>query len=260
MSSLRRILSSRANGARSRGPVTPEGKARSSRNSIRHGLLAKCVVLSNESPAGFQELHDQFVDRFGPADGVEQGLLEEMVSAYWRLRRAWAIETRLIDDALVGQPPGDELGRIAGAFKSLACRPELALIHRYETRLHAISQRALYNFLLLRAGDMPNEPTHALPAPVLAPPEDAPSLPVPESSSSIAEDPSPMQSFGGLSTTSSGDAVDIPNEPTAVLPPHVPETQVEIEVDIPNEPTAALPVEEGVEEGETGRRLLCPKR
>jgi hypothetical protein len=87
MPSLRRILASRANGARSLGPVTPEGKARSSCNALRHGLLAKCVVLSNESPAGFQELHDQFVNRFGPADGVEDGLLEEMVAASWRLRR-----------------------------------------------------------------------------------------------------------------------------------------------------------------------------
>jgi len=100
MPSLRRILASRANGAHSLGLVTPEGKARSSCNTIRHGLLAKCVVLSNGFPAGFQELHDQFVNRFGPADGVEDGLLEEMVAASGRLRRVWAHETRLLADAL----------------------------------------------------------------------------------------------------------------------------------------------------------------
>lgn len=168
MPSLRRILASRANGARSLGPVTPEGKARSSRNALRHGLLAKCVVLSNESPAGFQELHDQFVNRFGPADGVEDGLLEEMVAASWRLRRVWALETRLLDDALAAQAPGDELGRVTAAFSSLASRPELALIHRYETRLHYVYQRALFNFLLLRTSAVPNEPGNALPVPTLA--------------------------------------------------------------------------------------------
>jgi hypothetical protein len=31
-------------------------------------------------PAGFQKLHDQFVNRFGPADGVEDGLTGEMVA------------------------------------------------------------------------------------------------------------------------------------------------------------------------------------
>jgi hypothetical protein len=176
MSSLRQVLSARANGVRSRGPVTAEGKARSSRNATRHGLLAKCVVLSNESPVGFHQMHDQFIDRFGPADGVEDGLIEEMVAASWRLRRAWALETRIVDDALADQPSGDELGRAAAAFKALASRPELALIHRYETRLHAMYQRALYNLLLLRASGIPNEPDLAPPAPALLPPE-TPALP-----------------------------------------------------------------------------------
>ncbi|MCE5308492.1 MAG: hypothetical protein LLG20_12705 [Acidobacteriales bacterium] len=198
MPSLRRILASRANGARSLGPVTPEGKARSSRNALRHGLLAKYVVLSNESPAGFQELHDQFTNRFGPADGVEDGLLEEMVAATWRLRRVWALETRLLDDALSAQPPGDELGRVTAAFSSLASRPELALIHRYETRLHNVYQRALFNFLLLRTSAVPNEPGNATTVPALAPSENA---------------PSPQ-----LSSSPSCGAPAVPKEPNGALP------------------------------------------
>ena len=42
---------SRANGARSRGPKTPEGKARSARNSLNHGLLARAILLEGESHA-----------------------------------------------------------------------------------------------------------------------------------------------------------------------------------------------------------------
>ncbi len=48
----------RANGTKSRGPATPEGRAKSSRNSLRHGLSAKSVLLPAESHEQFQLLLD----------------------------------------------------------------------------------------------------------------------------------------------------------------------------------------------------------
>jgi hypothetical protein len=82
MSSLKRILSSRANGARSRGPTTPVGKQASSLNAVRHGLLAKCVVLTNECRENFDILLAQHLDRYRPADDVELSVVEEMASAF----------------------------------------------------------------------------------------------------------------------------------------------------------------------------------
>jgi hypothetical protein len=159
MSSLRRINSSRANAARSRGPITPEGKERSSANALRHGLLAKCVVLKNESNECFDDLVTQHIQRFAPADGVEFAMIEEMVAANWRIRRAWAIENRLMEKAIRNQPPGDEAARIANAFSELAASPELNLLHRYEARLHRIYHRALDNLLILGEPDLPKEPS-----------------------------------------------------------------------------------------------------
>ena len=88
MRSQRKLDAARANGALGRGRKTPAGLARSAQNARRHGLLATCVLLPGEPAENFEELHQQFRERFLPVDGVEDGLIEEMVSAWWRMRRA----------------------------------------------------------------------------------------------------------------------------------------------------------------------------
>jgi hypothetical protein len=75
------------------------------------------------------------------------------------MRRAWAIETRMLEDAASAQGESDPVGSITAAFNSLAASPALALMHRYETRLHLVYQRSLHNLLLLRALAVPNEPS-----------------------------------------------------------------------------------------------------
>ena len=77
----------RANAARSTGPVTPEGKAHSSRNALRHGFLAKQILVGAESPAGFKAVSDLFIARWAPLDDVELGMVET-AATYWRLRCA----------------------------------------------------------------------------------------------------------------------------------------------------------------------------
>lgn len=51
-----------------------------------------------------------------------------------------------------------ELSRLAGAFAELASTPQLGLLHRYETRLHVMYQRAFHNLLLMRNPAVRNEP------------------------------------------------------------------------------------------------------
>jgi hypothetical protein len=179
MRSEKQILASRANGARSRGPVAEEGKRRSSQNALRHGLLADCVVLCNESRAGFEETFQQYIDRFQPVDEIEFTFVEEMAVNYWRLRRAWSIETKMFDER-IGVNSGDPMAKVAHSMEDLAGAQTLTLLNRYETRIHCAFQRALRNLLMLRSRQEPNEPKD--PALAKAPHHDPEQSPEPEQS------------------------------------------------------------------------------
>lgn len=150
MVSEKRLQANRANAARSTGPKTAEGKARSSRNALRHGLLAKHLLVGQENPESFHALLNMMIDRFSPVNDVEFGMIEEMTAAYWRVRRAWTIETEMLEAGVANQAPGPYNVRLAAAFGELAETSKLNVLHRQETRLHVMYQRALHNLLVLR--------------------------------------------------------------------------------------------------------------
>jgi hypothetical protein len=91
-----RAAASRRNGAKSCGPKTPEGKARSALNALKHGLRAeKFVVVRGENPQAFAALETSLAAELAP-EGVLQGLLAGRIArAAWRLERAERIEAEL---------------------------------------------------------------------------------------------------------------------------------------------------------------------
>lgn len=90
----------RTNGAKSEGPVTPEGKERSSQNATRHGLNSKAVVLANESQEAYDELLATIRREWQPQGPTENDLVRDMADARWRLRRIKAIETAVLDSEM----------------------------------------------------------------------------------------------------------------------------------------------------------------
>ncbi len=62
-STARRTNGSRANSARSRGPKTEAGKARTRLNAVKTGAFAKSIILNNEA-----------------TNPIERDLVEEMAS------------------------------------------------------------------------------------------------------------------------------------------------------------------------------------
>ena len=164
MSSQRRIDSSRANGAKSRGPVTAEGKRKSSQNSARHGLLAQCIVLEDEVPERFHELLADLIREHNPQTETQLGLVETMAMARWRVMRLWAIEREVIEEEIDRTPPGENgpAARAGLAFRTLADNGRvLDLLNRYESRLDRQYARALNLLMKLASPENPLTQFHS---------------------------------------------------------------------------------------------------
>lgn len=76
----------RANSRSSTGPKTKHGKSNSSYNALRHGILARKVVLdTHEQRAEFRELRHACRKEWGPDGLYEKFLVEEIAVIFWKL-------------------------------------------------------------------------------------------------------------------------------------------------------------------------------
>jgi hypothetical protein len=95
--SLKQIAANRLNARKSTGPKTPEGRAVSKMNALKHGILSKEAVVHGrcikESDREFAALHQRLWDELQPAGPLEEMLVDQIVTAHWRLRRALKAES-----------------------------------------------------------------------------------------------------------------------------------------------------------------------
>jgi hypothetical protein len=85
------MVANRQNALKSSGPQTPEGKSIAKLNALRHGILAKEVVIQGEnireSTREFRAVLARFWQDLVPIGAVEEMLVERIATSYWRLRR-----------------------------------------------------------------------------------------------------------------------------------------------------------------------------
>ncbi|MCC6362054.1 MAG: hypothetical protein IT165_00940 [Bryobacterales bacterium] len=187
----------RENGKKSKGPITPEGKKRSSLNGITHGLASKCVVLANESQEAYDGLLSAYRAEWRPASLTESNLITAMVNSYWRLCRIWSMETALFDSEMFTEKEAFEAAwsnhhpamRAMDAMASVdyMAPGTLDILQRYEVRYERLYRSSMDQLLKLRrlrhAPDI--APTLFVTPADLAAPE-APDEPAPDPSASPA--------------------------------------------------------------------------
>ena len=168
MSSRLQRKQARRNGALATGTKSPETTQKPSLNALTHGLTAKFLVLSNESQAAYDKLRLEYVTRFQPQDGVEMDLIDDMVSARWRLRRIASMQTAALDlqmdkdEKEVSQKfqQIDQPTRLLVAFDHLSNDGNtMQLLMRYETTYSRMYDRAMKALQQLRQQDLQPEGT-----------------------------------------------------------------------------------------------------
>jgi hypothetical protein len=96
VTSFRQIEANRRNALRSTGPASDQGKRRSRRNALRHGLCAETVVDGIEDTDDYRNFEAAIIADYEAQTAVERELVLRLASLLWRLRRATAIETDLL--------------------------------------------------------------------------------------------------------------------------------------------------------------------
>jgi hypothetical protein len=86
----------RRNSQRSKGPKTPEGKARSAKNALKHGLLSSGVLLPGEDAEAFAELSRSLSEDLKPVGALELVLVDRLIDQCWRLQRARKFEAGIL--------------------------------------------------------------------------------------------------------------------------------------------------------------------
>ena len=133
----------RENGAQSHGPVTDEGKARSSQNARKLGLFGPVLFLNDHEEETYQALLEGYLEEFRPESIVEHRCVREMVNAEWRLAN--------LRDAMIGyecsqtDPSLDSVraARAASFGRMADAGNALPLALRYERQFQRQFERAL---------------------------------------------------------------------------------------------------------------------
>lgn len=86
------LEANRRNAALSTGPVSIEGKARSSRNALKTGLTGKTVLLSTDDAALYEHHIETFFGELNPVGSREAELVQSIADSKWRLARIPSLE------------------------------------------------------------------------------------------------------------------------------------------------------------------------
>ena len=100
MRTQEQISAGRENAKKSTGPRTTEGKTNSSKNALKHGLMAQDAVIPGEDPAAFDRHLTNLETTYLPRNYVEKQIVHQIADTMWRIKRLSRIETTVISASI----------------------------------------------------------------------------------------------------------------------------------------------------------------
>jgi len=97
MTSQKQIEANRKNAHKSTGPRTPQGKARSGMNALKHGLMSCQVLLPEEDKKELETFAVRIRPVLAPVGEMELLLTDRIITAAWRLRRVLRVEVAIFN-------------------------------------------------------------------------------------------------------------------------------------------------------------------
>ena len=145
MATVKQIEANRLNAQKSTGPKTPEGKAVTKLNALRHGLRARTVVLPAEKSEDFHQLCNDLETEWQPQSRTEQFYVEQMAVSQWKLARVEVAEKSILDQefsAKIQIPLVDKLWQCQHRLERSFARAQRELERLQNSRRPPVNQLA----------------------------------------------------------------------------------------------------------------------
>ena len=112
MATIKQINANRKNALLSKGPKTDLGKLNSSKNSLKHGLTAKQLVIG-ENLKEFEQYRDQMIEALKPVGILEEQVVFKIIDVGFRLRRIGKIEAGIYNQEILHHEADDYKNKLA---------------------------------------------------------------------------------------------------------------------------------------------------
>ena len=112
MATIKQINANRKNALLSRGPMSKLGKLNSSKNSLKHGLTAKQLVIG-ENLKEFEKYRDKMIDALKPEGILEEQVAFKIIDVGFRLQRIGGIEAGIYNQEILHHEADEYKHKIA---------------------------------------------------------------------------------------------------------------------------------------------------